>query len=159
MASPFIFNAALAGAMGGPERWIESGVAGDYALQSAAAAAFAAAVDAVVPAPVGNEVASARLLESICQGFWAERFPLSVFSADYSAAAAAIAAEYAEALLQLEAEASGGGGGVAISAGTTLATSGTVIFSNSPTVSFGLNGQTLTASAVAAAGARIAAVT
>jgi hypothetical protein len=41
----------------------------------------------------------------------------------------------------------GGSGGVALSAGSTLATSGTVIFSNSNNVSFGLNGRTVTASA------------
>lgn len=39
----------------------------------------------------------------------------------------------------------GGGGGVAISAGTTQATSGTVSFANSNGLSFGLNAQTLTA--------------
>ncbi len=42
--------------------------------------------------------------------------------------------------------AAAGGGGVALSAGTTQATNGTVSFANSNGVSFGLNGQTLTAS-------------
>lgn len=40
----------------------------------------------------------------------------------------------------------GGGGGVALSAGTGSVSSGTVVFSNSNGVSFGLNGSTLTAS-------------
>jgi hypothetical protein len=49
--------------------------------------------------------------------------------------------------LSLSAAAPGGGGGInAISGGTTEATSGTVHFSNSNGVSFGMNGQTMTAS-------------
>jgi hypothetical protein len=43
-------------------------------------------------------------------------------------------------------------GGVALSAGTSLASSGTVSFSNANGVSFGLNGQTLTASVAAGGG-------
>lgn len=45
----------------------------------------------------------------------------------------------------------GGAGGINISAGTTQATSGTVIFSNANGVTFGLNAQTLTASVGAGA--------
>jgi hypothetical protein len=46
----------------------------------------------------------------------------------------------------------GGGGGVALSAGANSVSNGTVVFSNSNGVSFGLNGSTITAS-VAGAGA------
>lgn len=50
--------------------------------------------------------------------------------------------------------AGGGGGGVqSLSAGTTQATGLQVVFSNSPTVSFGANGNTITASAAVAGGA------
>ena len=41
----------------------------------------------------------------------------------------------------------GGGGGVAVSAGAASVSNGTVVFSNSHNVSFGLNGSTVTASA------------
>jgi len=48
----------------------------------------------------------------------------------------------------------GGGGGVAsVSAGTTQATGPQIIFSNSPTVTFGANGNTITASAAGGGGA------
>ena len=52
----------------------------------------------------------------------------------------------------------GGGGGVtgSISAGTTKGTLGEVVFSNSPTVTFGMDGQTVTASAVGGAGGGVA---
>lgn len=52
----------------------------------------------------------------------------------------------------------GGGGGVAISAGTTQATSGTVVFSNSNGVSFGMNGGTITATVTPGAAAGIGAI-
>lgn len=50
---------------------------------------------------------------------------------------------------------SGGAGILAISAGTTQGTSGTIVFSNSNNVTFGMNGNIITASAGAAAGANI----
>ena len=51
-----------------------------------------------------------------------------------------------------------GGGGVAIGASTQTATSGTVIFSNSNGITFGLNNGTLTASAAAAPTAYVSSV-
>jgi hypothetical protein len=59
--------------------------------------------------------------------------------------------------LSLSAAAPGGGGGVALAAGTQTATSGTVVFSNSNGVSFGMNGQTITATVTPGAAAGIAA--
>lgn len=55
--------------------------------------------------------------------------------------------------------AGGSGGGVAISAGLSAATSGTVVFSNSNNVSFGLNGATVTASAAGGGGVAVSAGT
>ncbi len=56
--------------------------------------------------------------------------------------------------LSLSVAAPGGGGIAAISGGTTQATSGTVVFSNSNNVSFGVNGQTITATAAGGAAAQ-----
>lgn len=110
MASAFIFNGALAGFMGGPEGWIQSQQQADYASRVLAAVVFASAVDAaIVSVPVGKENPCARLVQSLCQGVWANRNTLSVTPADYTAIAAAIAAEYAATLPQLLAESSGGG--------------------------------------------------
>lgn len=104
MASPFIFNAALSGAIGGPQRWIESQAPSDYSAQVAAASAFATAVDAVIASPGTNLEAAARLLTSICQAFWSNRLPQSTSPASYHDAAEAVATEFADALADLEAE-------------------------------------------------------
>lgn len=48
--------------------------------------------------------------------------------------------------LQISVAAPGGGGGVAVSAGANSVSNGTVVFSNSNGVTFGLNGSTVTAS-------------
>lgn len=49
----------------------------------------------------------------------------------------------------IQGAAGGGGGGIALAAGGSTATSGTVVFSNSNGVSFGFNGNTVTASIIA----------
>jgi len=59
--------------------------------------------------------------------------------------------------LSLSAAAPGGGGGAAISAGANSQSTGTVIFSNSNGISFGLNAGTITASYTTPAGGGIAA--
>lgn len=60
--------------------------------------------------------------------------------------------------LSLSAAAPGGGGGPAISAAGASASNGTIVFSNSNGVSFGMNGSTITATVEPGAAAGIAAV-
>lgn len=60
--------------------------------------------------------------------------------------------------LSLSAAAPGGGGGPALSAGGASASNGTIVFSNSNGVSFGMNGSTITATVEPGAAAGIAAV-
>lgn len=101
-SSPFVFNGALIGALGGPERWIENQSTDAYVDQVGAATAFATALANLADdPPTGKENASARLLQGIVQSLFADRLPQSQNAADYVEAASAVLAEYAVALSEL----------------------------------------------------------
>lgn len=95
-----IYNAALASALtnGG---WITDQVQADYAPTVDRAVAFATEVDSAIPLDGGMNQSKADLLQSICQGTFSTRSPISIIPGDYTDIAAAIAALYQQAALSL----------------------------------------------------------
>lgn len=86
-----IYNAVIAGAGGAnQERWIQSSDASSYSTFKTAVESIATAVDALIPA--GTISASEQtLMQSICQGVFANRYPQAQ---NYTAVALAIVALY-----------------------------------------------------------------
>ena len=104
-------NAALAGAMGGmlSQRKIIDAVQADYLTLTQVAGAIATAVDAAIPVDAGvvtpiitYSLARAQLVETLVYAYFDNSAPQSTVSTFYTAAAAAIAAAYAEASLLIE---------------------------------------------------------
>lgn len=108
-----LFNAAIAAFLGGAQNSsITDPVQADYAPVVNAAVAFATQVDAGIPTdgtivtPVtAATLKKVNLLQSICQGVMAGRYPTnnttSTTAATYATQAAAIAACYKQAALSL----------------------------------------------------------
>lgn len=136
-----ILNAVIAGCTGGnQERWITTDNGSSYAAFNTQVLAIATTVDALIPAG-SITIAQARLMQSICQGVFAGRFPQA---SQYMAIANAIVTLYNVAKLNLEAE---GGGGSSITpltadlyvdAGSVAATPDGSIAAPFPTVTAGI---------------------
>lgn len=98
--NPILFNAALAGAIGGlnSERWITSTEAADYITVRNSAVAFATAVDLAIAADTTITQQHGELLESICASVLTARG----LAGTSTAVAASIAILFGVARLQLE---------------------------------------------------------
>ena len=101
-----IYNAAFNGASGGGiNRWISSTDPNSYTSFYTSIAAFATAIDALIPAAT---IAAAQedLMRNLCEGVFTNRSPVG---ANYTNIAAAIVAAWQKGILNLQP--SGGGGG------------------------------------------------
>lgn len=102
--NPILYNAAVAGASSAitGSRWVTSSSQASYSAVANAISAFATALDAAIPAASPGQP-EADLLESICSAFWSGRVPTGTSSSDYTGAASALAAVYAELSTKLQA--------------------------------------------------------
>lgn len=101
-----IYNAVLAGAGGAnQERWIQSADSAAYAAFRTAIEAVATAVDAAIP-PDTISASQQALMQSICQGVFAGRYPQA---SSYEAIAASIVALYTQLSAGLQPDETPGG--------------------------------------------------
>ena len=101
-----IYNAVIAGAGGAnQERWISASDSAAYAAYRTAIEAVATAVDAdIAPGTIG--ASQQALMQSICQGVFAGRYPQA---SSYAAIAASIVALYTQLAAGLEPDSTPGG--------------------------------------------------
>lgn len=99
-------NSAISGAISAiGSRWITSTNNNSYLSTIAAITAFATALDNAIPPELnGGSLSQARIVQSLSESFWRNRFPTSQVVSDYVTEAAAIATVYQNTKLNLVTE-------------------------------------------------------